>query len=220
MSFGVRLRVWGDFACFTRPEMKVERVSYDVITPSAARGIVEAVYFKPEIRWIITRIHVLNPILFTSLRRNEVASKIPATTAASAMKSGRGRLGMYVEEDRQQRAATILRDVDYIIEARFEIRGGEDNPAKHLDQFNRRAREGRCWTRPYLGCREFPAAFALAEDDQHLFELPEVLRGEHDLGFMLHDIDFENSMTPRFFRAMMRDGVIDVPPFDSEEVRR
>ena len=217
---GVRLRVWGDLGCFTRPEMKVEKVSYDIITPSAARGIAEAVYWKPEIRWVVTRIHVLKPIRFTSLRRNEVASKIPATTAASAMKAGRGRLGMYVEEDRQQRAATLLRDVDYLIEAHFQIRGGEPNPAKHLDQFNRRAREGRCWSRPFLGCREFPASFALVEEGEPLPKAPDELKGERDLGFMLHDIDFANGMTPRFFRAVLRDGVIDVPPFDSEEVRR
>lgn len=210
---GVQLRVWGDFACFTRPEHKVERLSYDVPTPSAARGIVEAIYWKPEIRWAVTRIRVLNPIRFTSIRRNEVASKIPATTAASAMKSGRGRLGLYVEEDRQQRAATILRNVDYLIEARFEIRGGEANVAKHLDQFNRRARDGRCFQRPYFGCREFPAEFALFEEAESLPEVHPDLRGERDLGFMLHDIDFEDGMAPRFFRAVMRDGVIDVPPF-------
>ncbi len=217
---GIRLRVWGDFACFTRPDQKVERASYDVITPSAARGIVEAIYWKPEIRWIVTRIHVLNPIRFTSLRRNEVASKIPATTAASAMKSGRGWLGLYVGEDRQQRAATILRDVAYIIEARFEIQGGEVNAGKHLDQFNRRARDGRCFHRPYLGCREFAAEFALVEEGESLPEVHPELRGERDLGFMLHDIDFADGMTPRFFRAVLRDGVIDAPPFDPKEARR
>ncbi|WP_165070006.1 type I-C CRISPR-associated protein Cas5c [Paludisphaera rhizosphaerae] len=216
----VRLRVWAGLGCFTRPEMKVERASYDVITPSAARGVIEAIYWKPEIRWVVTRIHVLKPIRFTSLRRNEVASKIPATTAASAMKAGKGRLGTYVEEDRQQRAATILRDVDYVIEAHFQILSGEDNPAKHLDQFNRRAREGRCWSRPFLGCREFPASFALVEEGEALPAVPDELKVERDLGFMLHDIDFNDGMTPRFFRAVLRDGVIDVPPFDSEEVRR
>src|SRR3954452_17682460 len=143
----VKVHVWGDFACFTRPEMKVERVSYDVITPSAARGVIEAIYWKPEIRWRIDRIHVLNPIRFTSLRRNEVASKVPATIVARAMRTGRGNLGLYVEEDRQQRAATILRDVGYVIEAHFEILSGEPNAAKHLDQFNRRARDGRCFQR-------------------------------------------------------------------------
>jgi CRISPR-associated protein Cas5d len=199
--------------------MKVERVSYDVMTPSAARGIVEAIYWKPEIRWRITRLRVLNPIRFTSIRRNEVAHKVPAGSVATAMKSGRGRLALYIEDDRQQRAATILRDVAYVIEARFDILAGEANPGKHLDQFNRRARDGRCWSRPYLGCREFPADFSLLEPGEPLPPLPDELRGERDLGYMLHDIDFAEGMTPRFFRARMRDGVIDVPPFGGEGVR-
>jgi CRISPR-associated protein Cas5d len=217
---GIKLHVWGDFACFTRPEMKVERVSYDVITPSAARGVVEAIYWKPEIRWRINRIHVLNPIRFTSLRRNEVASKVPALSVARAMKAGRGSLGLYVEEDRQQRAATILRDVAYIIDAEFEILSGEPNVAKHLDQFNRRARDGRCYHRPYLGCREFPAHFALVENDRTAPEVASELRGERNLGYLLHDIDFADGMTPKFFRATLRDGVLDVPPFQAKEVRR
>lgn len=216
----IQVEVWGDFACFTRPEMKVERCSYDVITPSAARGIVEAIYWKPEIRWRITRIRVLKPIRFTSLRRNEVASKIPAGAAATAMKNGRGSLGMYVEEDRQQRAATILRDVAYVIEAHFDIVSGESNAGKHLDQFKRRARDGRCFQRPYLGCREFPAEFALIEDGQALPDVHRDLHGERDLGYMLHDIDFDDGMTPRFFRALLRDGAMDVPHPSSKEVRR
>lgn len=152
MSFGIRLRVWGSLACFTRPEMKAERVSYDVITPSAARGVLEAVYWKPQIRWVIDRLHVLRPIRFTSLRRNEVGSKIPAGTVESVMKAGSGSLGLVVEDDRQQRAATLLRDVEYVIEAHFEVidpRDSDGRPlddkqaaAKHLDQFNRRAGAG------------------------------------------------------------------------------
>ena len=216
----VAVKVWGERACFTRPEMKVERVSYDVMTPSAARGIVEAIYWKPEIRWRITRIRVLRPIRFTSLRRNEVASKIPAGTAATAMKTGRGSLGLYIEEERQQRAATILRDVAYVIEAHFDILGGENNAGKHLDRFNRRARDGRCFQRPYLGCREFPAEFALVEDGQALPAVPRELQGERDLGYMLQDIDFDDGMTPRFFRASLRDGVMDVPHPSSKGVRR
>jgi CRISPR-associated protein Cas5d len=216
----VNLCVWGDFACFTRPEMKVERVSYDVITPSAARGVVEAVYWKPEIRWRIDRIHVLKPIRFTSLRRNEVASKVPAVNVARAMKAGRGNLGLYVEDDRQQRAATILRDVAYVIEARFDILAGEPNVAKHLDQFNRRARDGRCFHRPYLGCREFPADFALIEEGRPIPEVDPELSGDRDLGYILHDIDFADGMTPRFFRATLREGVLEVPPFEAKEVRR
>lgn len=219
MSVGVKLHVWGEYACFTRPEMKVERVSYDVITPSAARGIVEAIYWKPEIRWRIVRLRVLKPIRFTSLRRNEVASKIPAGSVAKAMKAGHGRFSLYVEDDRQQRAATVLRDVAYLIEARFEILSGENNPGKHLDQFNRRARAGQCFQRPYLGCREFSADFALVEDASKIPPASPELTGERDLGYMLHDIDFPDDMAPRFFRPVMRDGVIDVPQLGGQEVK-
>jgi len=234
MSVGIRLHVWGELACFTRPEMKVERVSYDVITPSAARGIVETIYWKPEIRWIVTRLLVLNPIRFTSLRRNEVASKAPAGSISKAMKSGHGNLALYVEEDRQQRASTLLRDVAYIIEARFEIIAGEDNPGKHLDQFNRRARSGQCHTRPYLGCREFPADFVLIEGETTPPHVHDEFRGERDLGYLLHDIEYVLDpdgpivdghrgerwrAEPRFFRAVMRDGVIDVPPLNAKGVK-
>lgn len=219
MSIGIKIHVWGEYACFTRPEMKVERVSYDVITPSAARGIIEAIYWKPEIEWQVTRMHVLNPIRFTSLRRNEVASKIPAASVSRTMKTGNGSLGIYVEDDRQQRAATVLRDVSYVIEARFEIVAGEDNPGKHLDQFNRRARGGQCFHRPYLGCREFPADLAMIENGAQIPSLHPSLLGERDLGYMLHDIDFAREMTPRFYRAVMRDGVIDVPPLRAKDVK-
>lgn len=215
----IQLQVWGDYACFSRPEMKVERVSYDMVTPSAARGIVEAIYWKPEIRWTIIRIHVLKPIRFTSLRRNEVAAKIPAGTATTAMKNGRGRLGLYVEEDRQQRAATLLRDVAYVIEAGFDVVGGENNVGKHLDQFNRRARGGRCHTRPYLGCREFPADFELVEEGRPFPQIAKELEGKRDLGYILHDVDFSDGMTPHFFRAVLHDGVLDVPPLKRREVR-
>jgi len=217
VAFGIKLHCWGEWACFTRPEMKVERVSYDVMTPSAARGVVEAIYWKPEIRWQIDRITVLKPIKFTSVRRNEVKDKIGAGTVAKAMKDGAGRLAFYVDEgdNRQQRATLMLRDVGYIIDAHFELLGGPDNIAKHLDQFNRRARKGSCFTRPYLGCREFAADFALLEADDALPEVHASLAGERDLGWMLHDIDFANpkDMQARFFRAVMRDGVIDVPKF-------
>jgi len=219
---GIKLSVWGDYACFSRAEMKVERVSYDVLTPSAARGIVEAIYWKPEIRWRITKIHVLNPIRFTSLRRNEVGCKIPAVTVGAAMKSGRGRLGLFVEDERQQRAATLLRDVAYVIEAQFDVLSGENNAGKHLDQFNRRARDGRCFQRPYLGCREFPADFELIEEGQPLPMVHVDLKGERDLGYVLHDIDFNpnDGMTPHFFRAVLRDGVMDVPLLNGREVRK
>jgi CRISPR-associated protein Cas5d len=208
LSYGIKLRVWGDYACFTRPEMKVERVSYDVMTPSAARGVLEAIYWKPNIRWVIDRIHVLNPIRFTNVRRNEIGSKLILGPALTAMKSGKARLGLFIEEDRQQRAATILRDVAYVIEAHFEFTSDKDNfPAKHRDVFERRAMKGQCFQRPYLGCREYPAAFELVDE-----EIPwSSLYGETDLGWMLHYIDYAAGMEPRFFRAVMQDGVIDVP---------
>jgi CRISPR-associated protein Cas5d len=211
MGYGIKLHCWGEWACFTRPEMKVERVSYDVMTPSAARGIVEAIYWKPEIRWTVDRITVLNPIQFTSIRRNEVSDKISARTAEQAMAAGKGNIGLYVDEARQQRASLLLRDVAYVINAHFDVLKGDDNEAKHLDQFRRRARKGQCYTRPYLGCREFAAHFALVEDEDSLPSVHSALRGERDLGWMLHDIDFGNDRQAFFFRATMRDGTIDVP---------
>jgi CRISPR-associated protein Cas5d len=217
MAYGIKLKVWGNFACFTRPEMKVERVSYDVITPSAARGILEAIYWKPAICWAIDRIHVLNPIRFMNIRRNEVASKIPIGNVKKAMKGGQSSLELFIESDRQQRAAMILRDVAYVIEAHFDYTGKEDNnDGKHLDEFNRRAKKGKCFNQPYFGCREFPAHFGLLEPDEPL--PASHLRGTQDMGYMLHDIDFRKGMQPYFFRAEMTDGVIDVPPFKAEEV--
>ncbi len=228
MSYGIRLEVWGTYACFTRPEMKVERVSYDVITPSAARAILEAIYWKPQIRWHVRRLHVLAPIQFTNIRRNEVASKISARTAATAMKAGSGALGLYIEEDRQQRAALVLKDVRYGIEADFEIldpRFEKNGPAmsandaagKHLDMFRRRAAAGQYFHHPYLGCREFAADFTLVENS---FSVPSPYLGqpEKELGYMLHDIDFTRDRTPRFFRATLRDGAIEVPPWSTARV--
>src|ERR1700712_2768171 len=180
LSYGIRLLVKGERALFTRPEMKVERVSYDVITPSAARGVVEAIYWKPEIRWVIDRLRVLKPIRFTSQRRNEVGAKTPAGAAAKAMKAGHGNLGMYVEVERQQRAALLLRDVAYVIEAHFDIIGGVENEGKHLDSFNRRARAGQCFTRPFLGCREFAADFAFIEKTSELPATDPSLSGPRD----------------------------------------
>lgn len=217
MAYGVKLHVWGDRACFTRPEMKVERVSYDVMTPSAARGILEAVHWKPAIRWVVDRIHVLKPIRFQSFRRNEVGAKISADKAKSAMKAGStAGLGLVVEDNRQQRAATLLVDVDYVIEAHFELTArakDDDTPAKHVCMFNRRAESGQCFHRPCLGTREFAADFELIPDGAPLprCELPEDQRNR-DLGWMLHDIDFAPSgaSTSRFFRASLKDGVVDV----------
>jgi len=200
--------------------MKVERVSYDAITPSAARGILEAIYWKPQIRWVVDRIHVLRPIRFTNLRRNEVGCKIPTKGAhgvGQAIKTGRGVLGIYIEEERQQRAATMLRDVEYLIEAHFDVTGGDEPSAKHYEMFKRRAEKGQCFHRPYLGCRECECHFVWHEGDPPRGAYAD--EPERDLGFMLHDIDFANDMTPRFLRAVMRSGVIDVPPFEAAEVR-
>jgi CRISPR-associated protein Cas5d len=201
--------------------MKVERVSYDVITPSAARGILEAIHWKPAIRWVVDRIRVLKPIRFESIRRNEVGHRIPASNVAKAMRAGTIKdLRLFVEDDRQQRAATVLRDVDYVIEAHFELTGRagpDDTDGKHLDMFNRRARDGQCFHQPCLGTREFPAAFA-RHDGPSPSSDPALL-GQRDLGWMLHDIDFSDGKTPRFFKAVMRDGVIDVPPLGSAEVK-
>ena len=239
MAYGIKLEVWGDLAAFNRPEMKVERVSYDVMTPSAARGILEAIYWKPQMRWVVDQIHILRPIRFTHIRRNEIASKIPfkgKTGVAAAMKSGRGALGIAVEEDRQQRAAMVLRDVCYGIAAFVEVleeapRTLDPSPeAKHLATFKRRASRGQYFHHPYLGVREFPAHFRLVEEFP---ECPQELRGARDLGFMLHDIEFvadpngdiieshrghRVTAHPRFFHVRLRDGIVKVPPL--AETRR
>lgn len=211
----IKLKVWGDYACFTRPEMKVERVSYDVMTPSAARGVLEAIYWKPQIRWVIDQIHVLSPIRFTNLRRNEVASKIPVGNVRKAMKGDTSPLGVYVEEDRQQRAAMILRDVAYVIVAHFDLLDPAETQQKHFEMFKRRATKGQYFHHPYFGCREFPADFEWIDG-----EIPESpLDGQKDLGFMLHDLDYADNMSPRFFRAVMNNGIIEVPPLHGNEVK-
>lgn len=221
MAYGVKLKVWGDYACFTRPEMKVERVSYDVMTPSAARGILEAIYWKPAIRWVIDKIHVLNPIQFQSIRRNELGNKISASKVKTAMKrNSLEGLSMTIEDDRQQRASTLLANVSYIIEAHFEWtpkKGEGDNEGKHLDTFNRRARRGQCFHQPCLGTREFDARFSLVEPEQ---SLPKAIEESRDLGFMLWDIDHAGDKSPMFFRAELKDGILVVPAPDSEEIHR
>lgn len=215
MPYGVCVHIWGEFACFTRPEMKVERVSYDVMTPSAARGILEAIHWKPAIRWVVDRIHVLKPIRFQSIRRNEVGSKIPESSVKRAMKAGTtAGLGIAVDENRQQRAATVLRDVGYLIEAHFEMTPQAevgDTPAKHIAMFNRRAESGQCFHRPCLGTREFVAEFRLVVDGAPLprSELPAEARNR-DLGWMLYDIDFANGSASLFFRARLEDGILDL----------
>jgi CRISPR-associated protein Cas5d len=220
VAYGVRLHVWGDRACFTRPETKVERVSYDVMTPSAARGILEAVHWKPSIRWIVERIHVLKRIRFVSVRRNEVGHKISARNAQAAMTGGSTNgLAIAVDDERQrqQRAATILKDVAYVIDARFELTAKvnrEETEGKHLDIFRRRVEKGQCFHRPCLGTREFAAHFApIGTDDPAPFDWKPP--DELDLGLMLLDIDFAQDRTPRFFRAIMRHGIVEVPPLGS-----
>jgi len=230
MAYGIRLKVWGDHACFTRPEMKVERVSYDVMTPAAARGILEAIHWKPAIRWVIDRIHVLKPIRFQSIRRNEVGSKASAGKIKTAMNHGNLK-GLYllVDEDRQQRASTVLADVAYVIEAHFELTdkaGPDDTEGKHLDMFNRRAERGQCFHQPCLGTREFAARFELLSPEAPLPE-PEEKSADlgferpRDLGFMLWDIDHPAKGRPSLlFRARLENGVMAVPAPDSAEIRR
>ncbi len=216
------LKVFGDYACFTRPEMKVERVSYDVITPSAARAIFEAILWKPAIRWQVTRIEVLSPIRWISVRRNEVGAVASMRTAQTAMQAGRGDLGLFIEEKRQQRAGLFLREVAYRLHGRFEMtgkRGPDDSPEKFLSMFNRRAATGQCFNQPYFGCREFAAHFELVTDAEEAAQTEPAIAETRDLGWMLHDIDFADAMQPKFFRAEMKAGVIEVPEWDSEGVK-
>ena len=208
------LEATGPFACFTRPEMKVERVSYDVITPSAARAVFESILWKPQIRWRVRRIEVLRPIRFINLRRNEVSAVVSTRNVQQAMNAGRGQLALYVEEERQQRAGYFLRDVAYRIHADLELTARATEPlAKYTEMFTRRASKGQCVNQPYLGCREFAADVRLVTADS----LPAVpIPDTRDIGWMLHDLDFSNPADPqpRFFNAQMQAGVIDVPPFE------
>jgi CRISPR-associated protein Cas5d len=222
MPYGVKLKVSGRYACFTRPEMKGERVSYDVMTPSGARGILEAIHWKPAIRWVVDRIHVLEPIRFQSIRRNEVGHKASASNLKTAMKrESLAGISFVIEKDRQQRAATVLANVAYVIEAHFELTqkaGPDDSEGKHLDIFTRRAARGQCFHQPCLGTREFDARFELiGPDDAMPLAIPE----DRDLGFMLWDIDHSKAdRPPMFFRARLDAGVVNVPPPGSPEIRQ
>lgn len=234
MNYGIHLQVSGDYALFSRPEMKVERVSYDVMTPSAARGILDAIYFKPQIRWIVDEIHVLNPIRFTNIRRNEISKKATVPTRSQMAGEVPPPEGIKCDDTenkiRAQRASLLLKDVAYLIKAHVHIldpcieKDGTPSPeneaiGKHLDMFKRRARKGQAFHQPYFGCREFPVRFELIETVADLPTPHESLRGEKDIGFILHDIEFDQdraskkvrSTTPHFFRALMIDGVIRVP---------
>lgn len=246
MSKGIKLHVWGEYALFTRPEMKVERVSYDVMTPSAARGILTAIYWKPQIEWVIDRIRVLKPIQFTSVRRNEVGKTVVMPTKEAMAGELVDPMMLVIEDERQQRASLILRDVAYVIEAHFnvlektleengEVVSLEECEAKHISMFNRRAIKGQVFHQPYFGCREFPVSFRLlqSEDDMPECQLP-AHQLNKDLGYMLHDmvyvqnpkgtvIDSNKNMRwdaePKFFRAQIVDGIIDIPALESQEVK-
>jgi CRISPR-associated protein Cas5d len=225
------LEVWGDMACFTRPELKVERVSYDVITPSAARAIFEAIFWKPAIKWQVTKIEVLNPIKWSSIRRNEVGSVSKSS--------------VYIEDKRQQKNTLLLRDVYYRLWAKLifipqrqrtwekeskktSIANGEadilrnnENPMKYYEMFERRAKKGQCFNQPYLGCREFSASFRLVDPEKE--ELKQPIIETKDLGIMLYDLDFDrNNQKPEamFYHAKMNEGVITVPLKDSKEILR
>jgi CRISPR-associated protein Cas5d len=221
-QYGVKLWVAGHHALFTRPEMKVERVSYDVMTPSAARGILEAIHWKPAITWVIDAIHVLKPIRFQSIRRNEVGHKAPVGKIKTGMQhNDLTGLHILVEDDRQQRASTLLVDVAYVIEAHFDLTAKaseEDAPGKHLDIFNRRARKGQCFHQPCLGTREFPAQFKLIEAGEPLPKPVE--QAQRDLGFMLWDINHIGDRSPIFFRAKLENGIMRVPLPHAPELRR
>lgn len=213
MGVGVKVNVWGDYALFSRPELKVERYSYDIITPSAARGILEAIYWHPGMRWIIDKIYVKTPIQFTSVRRNEVKSKILASNVLQAYNGADKPLYISTKEDIVQRASQLLCNVSYTIEAHFEMTekaNDSDNPGKFKDIIMRRLRRGECYSMPYFGCREFSAHFALCEEEEirTAYDVVE----EKDLGIMLFDMDYSDpeNIKPMFFRAVMRQGVVDL----------
>ncbi len=215
------IEVWGDLACFTRPEFKVERVSYDVITPSAARAIFEAIFWKPAIRWEITKIEVLNPIKWTNIRRNEVGA------LASPKKTE-----LFIEDYRQQKNSVMLKDVRYRLHARCvfvpvkdrkaaqRVNDPDDNPMKYYKIFERRARNGQCFNQPYLGTRECVAMFKLVDDTNG--PLTPAINETKDLGVMLYDLDFTNpkDIGRMFYRPQMVGGVINVPDKQSKEVMR
>ena len=206
----VKMEVWGDRALFTRPEMKVERVSYDAPTPSAARGMLESVYYHPGLRWKIDKIFILNPIQFTNVRRNEIDSKILASDLRVAMQGSTKPLEIITSNSIQQRAAMMLRNVHYVIDAHFEMTdkaNPSDNPGKFQDIIKRRLKRGQCFSQPYLGCRECTAYFGLWEGGEI-----KTISETRDLGWMLFDMDYTNplNITPMFFRAKMINGVVDV----------
>lgn len=216
----VRMEVWGDYALFSRAELKVERVSYDVMTPSAARGILESIFWHPGLSWIVDRIYVCSPIRFTNIRRNEAKDTISARAVRTAMTKGCDGLYLATSHSIQQRAAMVLRDVHYVIEAHFVMTdraAASDNPGKFQDIMRRRLEKGQFYHQPCFGVREFPVNFKLCTE---IPKCPDDLRGEKDLGWMLLDLDYSNpeDIRPMFFRATLRDGVLAVPDRTSEGV--
>ena len=210
MSQGIQVEVWGDYALFTRPELKVERVSYDVMTPSAARGLIESIYWHPGLRWHIDRIHVLNPIAFTNIRRNEVKDKILSSNVRSVMMGGAKPLAIYTGESIQQRASMVLSDVRYVIDAHFTMTdkaNPTDNPGKFIDIARRRLARGQCYHQPCFGCREFPAHFRAWPGGP----IPTVDE-TRSLGLMLYDMDYsdQSNIQPTFFLAELVNGVLEV----------
>ncbi|MGP4974410.1 MULTISPECIES: type I-C CRISPR-associated protein Cas5c [Psychrobacter] len=227
------IEVWGDFALFTRPEMKVERVSYPVITPSACRAIFEAILWKPAIEWQIKRVEILSPVKWLSVRRNEVGTKL-STRNAQSMMNGKSKsdYAIIIDDNRQQRASLLLKDVRYRIYADLSMTdkaGKADNRVKFVQMFERRAKKGQCFYQPYLGCREFSAHFEYIELDknnQPIFENNESntmpISENQDMGYMLYDLDFSviDDPQPMFFHAKMENGVISIPEKTSHEVKR
>lgn len=206
------MEVWGPYALFTRPEFKVERFTYDVMTPSAARGIVEAVYWHPGIRYVIDAIDVLNPIRFQSIKRNEVALKASGSDVRTAMRDGTRPLPtLNPAAKRQQHTAIVLCDVRYVIEFHFELDEAhpEQTPEKTAAIIGNRMRKGKCYCQPYLGCREFSAFFREWPGDKPVVGAYNGT-GERDFGFMVYDLDYEaDPIAPLIFRAVMVDGRID-----------
>ena len=209
----IRLEVWGEYGLFSRPELKVERVSYDVITPSAARGIMESIFWHPGLRYVIDKIYVLSNIQYANIRRNEVKSKILSSKVKTAMQSGRiDDLYINTKEDIVQRAALVLKNPHYVIESHFDMTdkaNASDNPGKFQDIIKRRISKGQCFHTPYFGCREFPVKYRLYDFD----DVPTVYDEEvKDLGLMLYDFDYKNpnEITPMFFRAKLEKGVLDL----------
>ena len=210
-NFNFRIRIHGPLACFTRPEFSTERLSYEVITPSAARGVLEAVLWKPAILWRIHAVHVLSEIKWTEFRRNEVNRRVSTNDATSAANGRTALRDYFADEDRAQRNTVALRDVDYVVDASITMTaraGAEDNLLKFQAMFERRLQVGQHVYQPYLGCREFPAYVEAADT------IPATIDETRDLGWMLHDMDYGADRRPRFFQARLENGVMQVPAWE------